>query len=59
VSITICKEPLLKLDRHHEAYEVSIEISADKYEHNKNDEEYYRFLNADCDSIVQDLISVD
>jgi hypothetical protein len=49
----------LKLDRHHEAYEISVDISAARYEPCSVDVERYRFANADCESISQDLNSID
>jgi hypothetical protein len=59
IGIKVSDDPLLKLDRHHEAYEVCVEITADRYEPCLDDEERYNFFLADCDSIIQDLRSIE
>jgi Endonuclease-reverse transcriptase len=43
VAIRTSKAPLLKLDRHHEAYEISVDISVTRYEPCSVDVERYRF----------------
>jgi hypothetical protein len=59
VAIETSAEQLLKLDRHHRAYEVSVDISACRYEPCSVDKERYKFAGADCESICRDLDLID
>jgi hypothetical protein len=44
-------EQLLKLDRHHRAYEVSVDMSACRYEPCSVDEERYKFAGGGFDRL--------
>jgi hypothetical protein len=50
--------PLLKQDRHHLSYEISIDISASRFEPCPDDVEGYKFASADSESISQELNSI-
>jgi hypothetical protein len=59
VAIRTSEALLLKLDRYHEANEISVDISATRFEPCSVDVEHYRFASADCETISQDLNSID
>jgi hypothetical protein len=51
--------PLLKLDRHHKAYEIEMQICCCKFEAIEGGVKRYRFKLADCVVIVDELDAVD
>jgi hypothetical protein len=53
------KTPLLKLDRHHKAYEIEMQICCCKVDAIKGDVKCYRFKLVDCAAIVDELDAVD
>lgn len=59
VAIETSGAPLLKLDRHHHAYEILVDIAACRYEPCSLDVERYKFACADCESISQELNLID
>jgi hypothetical protein len=50
---------LLKLDRHHKAYEIEMQICSCKFEAMESGFKLYRFILADCTAIVDELDVVD
>jgi hypothetical protein len=53
------KTPLLKLDRHRNAYEIEMQICCCKFEAMEGCVKHYRFKLADCAAIVDELDAVD
>jgi hypothetical protein len=51
--------PLLKLDRHHKAYEIEMQICCCKFEPLEGGVKRYRFKLAECAAIVDELDTVD
>jgi hypothetical protein len=50
---------LLKLDRHHKAYEIEMQIYCCKFEAMEGGVKRYRFKLVDCAAIVDELDAVD
>jgi hypothetical protein len=53
------KTPLLKLDRHHKAYEIEMQICCCKFEAMESGVKRYRFKLVDCAAIVDELDAVE
>jgi hypothetical protein len=58
VLIETSTSPLLKEDRHHKAYEITIEMSALRFEPCPDETERYKFACADFDSICEELNTI-
>jgi hypothetical protein len=55
ITIETSVVPLLKQDRHHKAYEISVDIFACWYEPCPDVVERYKFASADFESISEEL----
>jgi Reverse transcriptase (RNA-dependent DNA polymerase)/Endonuclease-reverse transcriptase len=59
ISVTNADSPLLKLDHHHKAYEIEMQVCCCKFEAAEIRTRRYIFRMADCAAIVSDLDAVD
>jgi hypothetical protein len=58
-AVGVAETPLLKLSRHHKAYDIELQICCCKFEAMEGGVKHYRFKLADCVAIVDELDAVD
>jgi hypothetical protein len=59
VFVAFADSPLLKLDRHHRAYEIEMQVCCCKFEAMESRTQHYMFRMADCVVFVNELDEVD
>jgi hypothetical protein len=59
ISVGCADSPLLKLDRHHRAYEIEMRVCSCKFEAMESRTQRYMFRMPDCAAIVNELDEVD
>jgi hypothetical protein len=59
IAVEVAETALLKLDRHHKAYEIEMQICSCKFEAMESGVKRYRVKLADCTAIVDELDAVD
>jgi hypothetical protein len=59
MAVEDAEAPLLKLDRHHKAYEIEIQICGYKFEAMEGGIKRYSVKLADCAAIAAELDAVD